>query len=72
MMKSTRNLNFQNWLDAWDKYLDNVAQFDINHNAPQWQREKKCKSDSLTKSSPEQTSKTNHGKDKEPRSEIGT
>ena len=28
------------WSDAWVRHLDHVAQFDISHNAPQWQRER--------------------------------
>ena len=29
-----------NWSDAWVRYLDHIAQFDMSHNAPSWQRER--------------------------------
>ena len=29
-----------NWSDAWVRCLDHIAQFDLSHNAPQWQRER--------------------------------
>ena len=33
--------------DAWVRYLDHVTQFDISHNAPQWQRERYANSTHL-------------------------
>ena len=29
-----------NWSDAWVRYLDHIAQFDMSHNAPYWQGER--------------------------------
>ena len=36
------------WSDAWVRNLDHIVQFDISHNAPQWQREVR-EPDSFTK-----------------------